>query len=253
MDFTELFASFARYLDYSIDLGGFVGLEQFAKTNAINTDLATYFIFGLSLAYLIARASAVPNYERLPEGKSETELASKAKNDSQRVILQAFMFVGGGLFFHLFLGLFFQITGQNYQLNVKDTVNGILAYQAFYAPLNALVTRLWKSENIKLLLQFFGSKSRLLLIGCSILIVIGTILGVGFYVYSLVLYIYVFAAVHQIPNDAFVAPVITIIVLFLPLIIWLVKERRSLDQETVVGEATAIEEVRPSLDNPPHN
>lgn len=252
MDITELFDIFARYIDFSIDFLSFNGMERYSQSNSINPDLTAFFIFGLTIAYLIARATKVPGYEsiiRKSSSASDIAQAEAKKNnqDNSDLILFAVMSVGGALIFHLVVAAT-QSIGQNMQLgSIKDTINAVLAYNAVYYPLNSLAMRLFHREGLPAFIPLIRRRS--VALGCFALLFL---LIVAFYGGSLIYLVYAFISVHGIEVGSVIVPVAILALIGLILGISL-RDRRSAPETQVSGSSDdtsasddAVDTIQPS-------
>ena len=216
MDINGLLDAFARYLNFVVDFLAARGMQSYAKLSSVNSDLATFFVFGLTLAYLISRARTIPTYASITDGGVQSGFsdADGAKNDSYNVLLNCFLFVGIGILFHIVLRVYFALVFPAVRLSLKDSINAILGFNAVYVPIDALIRVLTREDVIQYVGNVASYQTRQFnRRGC--LFVVIAMLRVASFAYLLAIgyEIYAFSAVHQLPFSELIIPFIIWIIL----------------------------------------
>jgi len=212
MEVKALFEILAAYLGFVIDFVLSRGMERYARLNALSPQLVSYFVAGVFIAYLIAKARRFPGYEgfgetqTLPEKPTEANTpeieatGAVASNENKNVTaapapaqdapdMAAFVLMcfGGALLFHAWLYIYSNAIFHAKLGSVKDTLNAVFAYNAVYFPLDAAIrkARNWLQTSV-------ASLSR----GCAIVAMLLLFLLVLPYLAILYYLDYALAAVH---------------------------------------------------------
>ena len=205
MEIKGLFDSLAGYLDFLIDFVLLSGMEKYARLGSISPTLVAFFVIGVFVAYLIALMNKVPGYEKILFGDqvalSDNEPdVKKIQVDMAQFVMTSIM---GALVFHGFLKGYSQIFGTPTIGSVKDTLNGIFAYNAMYHPMSAVLHKI-------------GRGVRALNQATLMAVVLYLAVAITFLVSSTYL-LYPLAAVHQISIWSLVLPSV-VFVIFLVLL-----------------------------------
>src|SRR5437870_4214315 len=148
MEIKGLFDSLAGYLDFAIDFLLLSGLEKYARIGTVSPTLVAFFVIGVFVAYLIASTKKVPDYLKASSVPNAAEGATSSsevdvkgfQTDMARFVLMSIL---GAVLFHCFLRGYSRVFGMPDINSVKDTLNGVFAYNAVYHPYNAF-TGLWR-------------------------------------------------------------------------------------------------------------
>jgi hypothetical protein len=212
MEIKGLFESLAEYLDFVVDFLMLSGMEKYAHLSTINPKLVLYLVTGVFLAYLISSMRTVPTYmargaEAQPNpfqpyqlsfvstgfrSQSETETKKFDVNMAQFVI----MTILGAVLFHCFLILYSRIFGTPEIRSIKDSLNGIFAYNSVYYPFHALMLVVRRGANA---MSKWGPVG-LIYAGVLEITVGVALLG------SLIYLLFALASVHQLSIASLVLP-----------------------------------------------
>jgi hypothetical protein len=204
MEIKGLFDSLAGYLDFIIDCILLSGMEKYARLGNISPTLVTFFVIGVFVAYLIASMNKMPGYEKIL--RSDQVAPSDVQTDVKKFQVDMAQFVmgsiAGAIFLHGFLKVYNQVFGTPTIGSVKDTLNGIFAYNAIYHPMNAVLQQIGRGANA------------LVGLGANL---VGGVLLVGVvvvYLVSGIFLLYPLAAVHQTSIGSLILPCLVFVAFF---------------------------------------
>ena len=226
-DAEGFFEILANYLNFSIDFLRLRGMDEFHLKGSIDKDLVAYFVAGVTVAFLLANIKRLPSYDemtsRLLAGKTASspdadklEAAPEASSDQAQIAAFVLISVVGSCFFHGILILYSRWIHTFPHGGIKDTLNGIFAFNAVYIPLDALLKK--AQQFLKRLGQAGGGSA---LFAASLLFVTSLLY------FSLAgLSIWALARVHdatfgQMFWPAMIAGILMFVIILIPIMMWL--------------------------------
>jgi hypothetical protein len=232
-DTEGIFEILANYLNFSIDFLRLRGMDGFRLKGAIDKDLVAYFVAGVTMAFLMATIKRMPSYDemtsRLLAGKASLKTApvseEAAEDSSDKAQIAAFVLISvvGSCFFHGTLILYSRWIHTFPHGGIKDTLNGIFAFNAVYLPMDALL------KKVQQLLKTLGKAGGVNAIFAAIFLFAISLVYFSFAGLS----VWALAQVHgttfwQMFWPAMIAGLLMFVIVLIPIIMWL-KNRETPD------------------------
>lgn len=185
----------AAYLAFFIEFWQLQGFEALSGESSVSSQVVTFLLAGVGLAYLIAFSSRFPGYEarfrRRPSGREQPPTKPETADEStvpSDIALFTLLLLAGAVVLHACL----KATGWMFGVEwgpLFRTLNASIAMQAIYHPVHAVVLHI---QRIVALPEFVGYplQRRFLRVGAMC-----ADLSVG------VIGVYGLVVVHQVPTD----------------------------------------------------
>lgn len=237
-DAESLFEILANYLNFSIDFLRLRGMEDFQALGSIDKDLVAYFVAGATVAFLMATIKRLPTYDEVtnrllagkifPKGPESVEIMPEAGSDKAQIVAFVAISVVGACFFHGILILYARWVHTFPIGSIKDTLNGIFAFNAVYMPLDALLK---KAQQILKTIAKAGG-------GSAIFSAILQLVIAALYFTLAGLSVWALAQVHkatfgQMFWPAMIAGILIFIIICIPIFLWF--KNRDLPDQTTGG------------------
>lgn len=153
MQFTDIFDLLADYFNFVVDFLQSSGLESYALSGSVDSKLFSFFVVGVVLAYAIGKIRDLPSYPgaspNVPPGPASQPPTPETVDT---ISLGAFTLLSilFGVFYHWYMKGYAWAFELPVRGNIKDTLNALLALNAFFHPFNALWNRtlLWLKARI---------------------------------------------------------------------------------------------------------
>jgi hypothetical protein len=230
------FEILANYLNFSIDFLRLRGMDAFRLKGSIDKDLVAYFVAGVTVAFLVATIKRMPTYDemtsRLLAGKNSAaagetpEAAVEISSDKAQIAFFVLTSIVGACFFHGILILYSRWIHPFPHGGIKDTLNGIFAFNAVYIPLDALLK---KTQQFLKTVGKAGGGSALL---AAAFLLLTSVLYFGLAGFS----VWALAQVHdatfwQMFWPAMIAGLLMFVIILVPITLWL--KNRGIPDATV--------------------